>query len=171
GELRYRARESEPDPTIARTVSTLLALEVERARSPEWESGRAAADFVDAVLDRRVTGGGDLVARGSELGAELGSGAGVVIARAVPRAAQPGEWRERVLMLAVRALRGVARGSLASRRGSDAAEIAAIVPVVDDGALERAAGALERELDASLTGFTVTAGRTRPAGGAREGYR
>src|SRR5262249_57597721 len=92
-------------------------------------------------------------------------GGGVGMGRAVPHAAQRGEWRERVLMLAVRALRGVARGSLASRRGSDAAEIAAIVPVVDDGALERAAGALERELDASLTGFTVTVGRSRWTGG------
>jgi PucR family transcriptional regulator, purine catabolism regulatory protein len=171
GELRYRAGKAEPDPTIARTVSTLLALEVERARSPEWESGRLAADFVDAVLARDVTDGDDLVARGGELGAELGTGAGVVIARAVPHAAQPEEWRERVLMLAVRALRGAARGSLASRRGSDAAEVAAIAPAVDDAALERAAGALQRELEASLPGFTITVARSRWTREPAELYR
>src|SRR6476646_10405576 len=33
GELRYRAKEA-PDPVIARLVTTLLALELERSRSP-----------------------------------------------------------------------------------------------------------------------------------------
>src|SRR3954466_8184276 len=37
GELRYRGG-SQPDPAIGRMVATLLALELERARSPEWES-------------------------------------------------------------------------------------------------------------------------------------
>ena len=41
GELRHRGK-AEPDPTIARMVTTLLALELERARSPEWESEEVA---------------------------------------------------------------------------------------------------------------------------------
>ena len=45
GQLRYRARAT-PDPTIARMVTTLLALELERSRSPEWESEEMANGFV-----------------------------------------------------------------------------------------------------------------------------
>ena len=62
-------------------VSTLLALEVERSRAPEWASDEAAGAFVRAVLARQVTDRGDIVARAAELGAELEPGAGVVIAR------------------------------------------------------------------------------------------
>ena len=54
GELRYRAKAA-PDPVIARMVTTLLALELERSRSPEWESEEAAGAFVPAVLRREVT--------------------------------------------------------------------------------------------------------------------
>ena len=54
GELRYRAKAA-PDPVIARMVTTLLALELERSRSPEWESEEAAGAFVGAVLRREVT--------------------------------------------------------------------------------------------------------------------
>jgi DNA-binding PucR family transcriptional regulator len=161
GEFRYRPRGAGPDPAIARTVSTLLGLEVERARSPEWESDRLAGDFVEAVLERRVTDREDLLARATELGADLEAGAGVVMARAAPRSAQAGQWRERVLTVAVRALRAAARGSLAALRGAESAEVAAIAPCPEDEALGRAAAALERELEASLSGFTVTVARSR----------
>ena len=79
GELRYRSK-AEPDAAIARMVATLLALELERARSPEWESEEAAAGFVRAVLSREVTDRGDICARAAELGADLEQGAGVLIA-------------------------------------------------------------------------------------------
>src|SRR4051794_2964408 len=92
GELRYRAK-TEPDPTITRMVTTLLALELERSRSPEWESEEAAGAFVAAVLQRQVTDRRDIVAQASELGADLERGAGGVVLRAAPRAAQTGEWR------------------------------------------------------------------------------
>ena len=46
GELRYRGRGARPSPAIARMVSTLLALELERSRSPEWASEEAAGAFV-----------------------------------------------------------------------------------------------------------------------------
>ena len=161
GEFRYRPRGDAPDAAMTRTVSTLLGLELERARSPEWESDRLAGDFVEAVLSRHLTDRGDLLARAAELGAELDAGTGVVIARAAPRSAQTGEWRERVLTVAVRALRAAARGSLAAQRGIDSAEIAAIAPCPDDEALGRAAAAVERELETSLSGFAVTVARSR----------
>jgi sugar diacid utilization regulator len=162
GELRYRTRRgAKPDPVTTRMVSTLLGLELERSRAPEWESDRLAGDFVSAVLAREVTDRGDIVARAAEHGAALDHGAGVVVARAAPRSPQSGEWRERVLTLAIRALRAASRGSLATRRDGEAAEVAAIVPCEDEDALRRAASTLERELSASLGGFTVTIARSR----------
>ncbi|MCW2981802.1 MAG: putative transcriptional regulator, PucR family, partial [Solirubrobacterales bacterium] len=113
GELRYRAK-SPPAPSIARMVTTLLALELERSRSPEWASDEAAGAFVDDVLQRRLVDRPDIIARGAELGADLDRGAGVLVLRAAPRAAQTGEWRGRVLTLALRALRALAPGSLAT---------------------------------------------------------
>jgi DNA-binding PucR family transcriptional regulator len=161
GELRYRAKAA-PESAIARMVTTLLALELERSRSPEWESEEAAGAFVTAVLERKVTDRGDIVARGAELGADLDRGAGVVGLRAAPRAAQTGEWRERVLVLVQRALRSLAPGSLAASEGGEAAaEIAAIVPAEDDERLARAAAGLARELEDSLPGFHLTVGRSR----------
>jgi len=170
GELRYRAKEA-PDPVIARMVTTLLALELERSRSPEWESEEAAGAFVKAVLRREVTDRRDIVAQASELGAELDRGAGVVVLRAAPRAAQTGEWRERVLVLAQRALRALAPGSLAASDGGEAAEIVAIVPAEDDERLARAAAGLSRELDDSLSGFHMTTGRSRRCADPVDLYR
>jgi len=170
GELRYRAK-TPPDPAIARMVTTLLALELERSRSPEWESEEAAGAFVMAVLRREVTDRRDIVAQASELGADLDRGAGVVVLRAAPRAAQTGEWRERVLVLAQRALRALAPGSLAASDGNEAAEIAAIVPAEDDERLARAAAGLARELDDSLSGFHLTTGRSRRCADPVDLYR
>jgi sugar diacid utilization regulator len=161
GQLRHRTRGAEPESTTARMVATLLALELERSRAPQWESDRLTADFVNAVLSREVTDRGDLLARANELGARLEEGAGVAIARATPRSAQPGEWRERVLTVAARALRVSSRGTLAARRESDGAEVAAIVPCAGDETLARAAGGLEKELSTTLGGFAVTVGHSR----------
>jgi sugar diacid utilization regulator len=171
GELRYRGG-SAPDPAIARMVTTLLALELERSRSPEWESEEVAGAFVAAVLDREVTDRGDIVARASELGADLERGAGVMILRVAPRAAQAGEWRARVMTLAMRALRSLAPGSLATAEdGEVAAEIAAIVPAEEDEHLTRAASGLSRELEDSLSGFHLTIGRSRRAADPVDLYR
>jgi sugar diacid utilization regulator len=172
GELRYRAK-TPPDPAIARMVTTLLALELERSRSPEWESEEVASAFVAAVLAREVTDRGDIVARAAELGADLDRGAGVLVLRAAPRAAQTGaEWRERVLTLAMRALRSLAQGSLATTAdGEVAAEIAVIVPAEDDERLARAAAGLARELDDSLSGFHMTVGRSRRSADPVDLYR
>jgi sugar diacid utilization regulator len=161
GELRYRARGETPSPALARMVSTLLALEVERSRASEWASDEAAGAFVRAVVAREVTDRGDIVARAAELGAQVESGAGVVIARAAPRTAQSGDWRARVLTVALRALRATGGGSLGALAHGEPAEVAAIVPAPDDGHLARAAQGLERELAASLPGFAVTVARSR----------
>jgi sugar diacid utilization regulator len=171
GELRYRPR-TPPDPSIARMVTTLLALELERSRSPEWESEEVASAFVGAVLGRQVTDRGDIVARGAELGADLDRGAGALVLRAAPRSAQTGEWRARVLTLALRALRSLAPGSLATTADGEAAvEIAVIVPAEDDERLARAAAGLVRELDDSLAGYHLTTGRSRRCADPVDLYR
>jgi sugar diacid utilization regulator len=162
GELRYRPS-GEPDAALTRMVSTLLALEMERARSPEWASEEAAAGFVRAMLNREVTDRGDIIARAAELGADLEGGAGIVIARAHPHVAQSGDWRARVLTVALRALRSAASGSLAFLGDADPPEVAAIVPAEDEKRLERAATALELELAEGLSGFSVAIGRSRRA--------
>jgi sugar diacid utilization regulator len=171
GELRYRAKAA-PDPVIARMVTTLLALELERSRSPEWESEEVADAFVGAVLARQVTDRGDIVARAAELGADLEKGAAVLVLRAGPRAAQTGEWRARVLTVAMRALRSLAPGALAAARsGEVAAEIAVIVPAEDEERLSRAAAGLERELRDALPGFHLTIGHSRRAADPVDLYR
>jgi len=162
GELRYRRRGGDPPATVMRMVSTLLALELERSRAPEWASDEAAGAFVDAVFERRVTDRGDLVARAAELGSGVEAGAGVVFARAAPRAAQTGDWRARVLVVALRSLRGASAGAIARlAEQGDRAEVGAIVPVADHDQLERATRGLARELDASLPGFHLTVARSR----------
>jgi PucR C-terminal helix-turn-helix domain len=163
GELRYRTPREAPLPTMTRMVSTLLALELERARAPEWASDEAAGQFVQAVLDRQVTDRGDIVARAAELGAKLDDGAGIVIARAAPRAAQAGEWRGRVLVVALRALRAASSGSVAGLGAEDSerGEVTAIVPCREESELARAAKALLTELEASLPGFALTVAHGR----------
>ncbi len=172
GELRYRGAGT-ADPAISRMVSTLLALELERSRSPEWESEEVAGAFVAAVLARQVTDRGDIVARAAEMGANLEAGAGVIIIRAAPRAAQSGEWRARVMTLALRALRSLAAGAMAGAAGGEAApaELAAIVPAEDDDALARAAAGLARELEDGLSGFHLTIGHSRWAADPVDLYR
>jgi hypothetical protein len=171
GELRLRSRGASDEATT-RLVAAVLALSVERARSPDWASDRLAGDYVRAVLEREVTDRGDIVARAAELGCQLEQGAGVLALRAQPWNPQTGEWRERVLSLALRALRGVSAGSLAGLLEPDetvgqhahlgeAAQLAAIVPGGDEAQFARAVAAVHGELDASLSGFGITVGRSR----------
>jgi sugar diacid utilization regulator len=162
GELRYRSRGDEPTPVLLRTVTTLLALELERSRAPDWASEEAAAEFVRAVLGRKAVDGADVVARAAELGTQVERGAGVLIARAVPRTAQTGEWRARVMTLAMRALRAGSTGALAAlAEEGERAEVLAVVPADDATHLARAAQALETELVGALAGFAVTVASSR----------
>ncbi len=171
GELRFRARGQVPAAALTRMVSTLLALEVERSRSPEWASDEAAAAFVRALLERKVTDRGDIVARAGELGAGIERGAGVIVARAAPRTAQAGDWRGRVLTVALRAVRSVGPGSVGALGDGETAEVVSIVPASDDAHLARAARALERELGAALPGFSITVARSRLAEDPVDLYR
>lgn len=171
GELRYRAR-GEPDALQARLVATVLGLEMERSRSPEWQSEEAAGAFVAAVLGRELRERGEIVARAAELGADLERGAGVVMLRAAPRSAQSGEWRQRVLDLVRRTLRSLAPGSLAAGDdGEAAAEVTAIVPAEDEERLARAAAKLSREVEEGLPGFHVTTARSRRCADPADLYR
>jgi DNA-binding PucR family transcriptional regulator len=174
GELRWRPREEdEPDGALLRMVATLLGLELERSRSPEWATEEAAGDFVRALLGREVTDRDDIQARAAELGTDLTEGSGVLIARAIPHVAQSGEWRARVLAIALRAVRAVSSGALAAEgtQEGEGAEVVAIVPVGEDERLARAADALANELDAGLSGFTVGVARSRVASDPVDLYR
>jgi sugar diacid utilization regulator len=171
GELRYRASDV-PDPAMARMVTTLLALELERSRAPEWESEEVAGAFVAAVFAREVTDRGDILARAAEVGADLEKGAGAILVRAAPRAAQTGEWRDRVLSLAMRTLRSLAPGALATAEAGElAAEIAVIVPAEDEERLARAASGLSRELEEALPAFHLTIGASRRVADPVDLYR
>jgi sugar diacid utilization regulator len=154
-------------------VGTLLGLELERSRSPEWASEEAAGEFVRSLLERRITDRGDIAARAAELGTDLGEGAGVLIGRAVPHAPQAGEWRSRVLTVTVRAVRAVNPGALAAEgeREGERAEVAAIVPAGSDQRLASAAEALASELEQELTGFAVTVSHSRLASDPVDLYR
>jgi PucR family transcriptional regulator, purine catabolism regulatory protein len=166
GELRWRPRDDDqPEGALLRMVSTLLGLELERSRSPEWATEEAAGDFVRALLERTITDRGDIEARAEELGIKLGDGAGVLIARAVPHVAQSGEWRSRVLTIALRAVRAVSSGALATggSEEGEGAEVIAIAPADGEERLARASEALARELEQELNGFSVTVSRSRLA--------
>ncbi|MGZ5310136.1 MAG: PucR family transcriptional regulator [Solirubrobacterales bacterium] len=174
GELRWRARSGEePGPAMLRMVATLLGLELERSRSPEWASEEAAGDFVRSLLDRSVTDRGDIAARAAELGADISAGAGVLMARAVPHSTQSGEWRGRVLTLSLRAVRAISSGALAApgEHAGERAEVVAVIPTDDEARLRRAAEALATELDAGLSGFTITVSLSRLAADPVDLYR
>jgi hypothetical protein len=172
GELRYRRRKGDPSALLTRMVSTMLALELERSRAPEWASDEAAGEFVRAAFDRKVTDRGDIVARAAELGANVDGGAGAIFVRAAPRAAQTGDWRARVFVVSLRSLRGASSGAIAELvELGDRAEVRAIVPVGEPAQLERAIAGLGRELAASLPGFHVTLARSRWVADPADLYR
>jgi DNA-binding PucR family transcriptional regulator len=174
GELRWRLRgESEPPPALLRMVTTLLALELERSRSPDWASEEAAGDFVRSILSRRLTEPDDVLAGAAELGADLAAGAGVLIARVVPHSAQEGDWRARALILSLRSVRTVSQGALVAEgeHSGEGAEVVAIVPEASDERIARAADALAAELEGGLSGFAVTVSRSRRTAGPRDLHR
>ena len=118
GELRWRPRgDDEPGPALLRMVTTLLGLELERSRSPEWASEEAAGDFVRSLLGaqghrpgrhrrpRRRAGRRPL--RRRRRADRRGP---------IPRSAQDGDWRARVMALALRSVRAIST-RLARRRG------------------------------------------------------
>ena len=170
GELRYRVNGAEPPPTLLRMVGTLIGLEVERSRGPERASEAAVADFLSDLLDRRVTDRENIIARANELGCDLSAGAVVVVARAQPQQPEEGDWRARVLMLAERGARALAKDALAAvvffkggRPGSGDGELVVVVPGSDSDLGRRAADAVLRELENGLSNFALSVSISRPA--------
>ena len=147
GRLRMRASDRPTDPSVLRLVTTLIASEVERVRAPERASEEAATGFMRAVLDGRIDGREDLIARGKELGTELAPGASVIIIRAHPRSPTEEDWRRRMLALAARGARSIAPGSIAAPTAEEAGgEVAVLLPDGDGEVARRVVSAVLREL-------------------------
>jgi sugar diacid utilization regulator len=166
GRLRVRGRNGEPSAALLRIVTTMIASEVERLRAPERASEAAQAAFLTALLQRRVTDRGDIVARGSELGTDLSDGGAVVVVRAHHFAPAGEDWRARVLAAAERAARAGAPGALAAvvdGRGDPSGHVVVLLPTSDDSTLRRVAEGIARELHASVHGFTFAVGHSRVA--------
>jgi sugar diacid utilization regulator len=167
-----RASERPADASLLRLVSTLIASEVERVRAPERASEEAATSFQRDVLDGRIAGRDDLLARGRELGTDLAGGASVVIIRAHPRTPTEEDWRRRMLALAARGARSIAPGSIAASTAEDAGgEVAVLLPDGDGEAARRVVSAILRELESGLPGFAFAIGRSRRCEDALELHR
>jgi DNA-binding PucR family transcriptional regulator len=173
GILRMRAR-SDPGAGLLRLVITLIASEVERVRAPERASEEALAGFLRAIMARELAAREDILARASELGIDLTAGACVVVARAHSHVAADDGWRQRVLAVAergVRAVAGSAVAALSERDDRPGAEVVVLLPGADDAQAGRAADALVRELQASLSGHTFAVGRSRVASEPNDMHR
>jgi sugar diacid utilization regulator len=171
GQLRMRAREEEPDGSVLRLVTTLVASEVERVRAPERASEEAATSFQRAALGGRIDNRDDLLARGKELGIDLAPGASVVVVRAHPRSPTEDDWRPRLLAVSGRGARSIAPGAIAAPTEEDAGEVILLVPDGDGETGRRVAAAVTRELESGLPGFAFALGRSRHAGDPLELHR
>jgi sugar diacid utilization regulator len=174
GRLRLRGRTGEPSVAFLRVVTTLIASEVERLRAPDRASEAAQEAFVAAIMRRKVTDRGDIVARGGELGLDLSKGGAVVVVRAHHYAPADEDWRGRVLSAAERAARSSAPGSLAALldpHAGDSPPVAVLLPAGEEAAVARVAEAISRELAASLHGFTFAVGHSRVAADPVDLYR
>jgi sugar diacid utilization regulator len=174
GRLRVRPRGQALPPTLLRIATTMIASEVERLRAPDRASEAAQAAFLSALFQRKVTDRGDIVARGSELGADLSSGGAVVVVRAHHFAPTDDDWRARVLAAAERAARAGAPGALAAvveGPTDPAGHVVVLLPTPEDAGLRRVAAAIARELHASVHGFTFAVGHSRVAQDPVDLYR
>jgi sugar diacid utilization regulator len=161
GVLRLRGRAGAPPPdALLRLAATYIAGEVERLRAPERAAAAAQEDFLRALLERTVTDRGDIVARGAEVGVDLGDGAAVVVTRGHRYAPLEDGWRARVLAAADRAARATAPGSLAAVLDDHVIVLAA---AAEEAAVRRVAEAVARELSSSVHGFTFAVGHSRVA--------
>jgi sugar diacid utilization regulator len=175
GRLRLRARGGgDVSQPMLRIASTLIASEVERVRAPDRASEAAQSAFLAALLRRRVTDRGDILARAAELGADLAEGGAVVVVRAHHFAPTDDDWRVRVLAAAERAARAGAPGALAAVRDAPAqpdGHVVILLPTHEDDALRRVAEGIARELHASVHGFTFAVGHSRVAADPVDLYR
>jgi sugar diacid utilization regulator len=167
GEARYLGDGA--DPGLIEVVAAFASLEVERARSAEWGNEGAVTELVREVLDGTLADPEEVESRGREVGCDLSRGGGVLMVRAHSGSAREGDWRSRVLDLAVRTIRAIAPGSVAAMDDADEGSVVGIiVPTSDQDRLLRVEEALERELPRSLSGLTVTISRSRFASGPGE---
>ena len=160
GRLRMRTREREPDPSLLRLLSTLIASEVERVRAPARASEEAAGTFLRDILEHRIAGRDDLLARSGELGIDLAAGGAVLVARAHPRNPTEDDWRRRLLALTTRASRGVAPGALTLLDEAEG-QVTVLFPDSDGETGRRVTAAVQRELESGLPGFAFAIGRSR----------
>src|SRR5438128_1757557 len=96
GRLRLRPRGGGPSAAVLRIATTMIASEVERLRAPDRASEAAQSAFLTALFTRKVTDRGDILARASELGADLGEGGAVVVVRGHHYAPTDDDWRARL---------------------------------------------------------------------------
>ena len=184
GRMHYRDRGEQNPADLVRVVAAILALEVERARGPERASEAAVRDLLDDLVSRTLTDRENIVARGTELGAELSGGGSVIVARAVPQQPEDGDWPARVLAVAERGARAVERtclvGAMELRPGGEAieldgrdraGEVVVLVPSEDGELARRVIAGVRRELDAGLPAFALALGRSRVATDPADLYR
>jgi len=174
GRLRLRPRSGPPSVAILRIATTMIASEVERLRAPDRASEAAQAAFLTALFERKVTDRGDILARSSELGADLSEGGAVVVVRAYHFAPADDDWRARVLAAAERAARAGAPGALAAVLdgvGDPTGHVVVLLPTATDPGLRRVAEGIGRELHASVHGFTFALGHSRIAHDPVDLYR
>ena len=165
GSLFVRAR-AQSVPAIPRLLVRLIASEVQRVRAPEQASESAAAEFLRAILARQLTDREELLAAARERSLEIEAGASMIVARAHPQAPTEEGWRARVRAVAERGSRAVSSRSIAAlseREGAPGAEILVLVPGGEEAGAARAAEAIMRELQATLSGYTFALGRSRIA--------
>jgi sugar diacid utilization regulator len=165
GELRIRPRSgSEVAAGLGRALAALAALELERASQPERASEEAVARFLRDLFQRRVTDRENIVARGKELAADLGDGAGVLVTRAHPLVPTVGDWRARLAATVGRGARRAARGAMVGWvEVNDAQELAVVVPGTDTDLMRRVIDAVSAEL-AGLSGFQTAVACSRMVG-------
>jgi len=179
GQLRLRPRGAPLESALLRILTTLIAQEVDRARAPERASEAAVGDFLSDLISRRLTDRKNILARAEELGADLGQGASVIVARARPQQPEEGDWRARVLTVAFRGARAVDRTALAAtvelggprprpRGGAEQRparpdrELVILLPGHGPEPGRRAAAAVRKELETGLAGFGVVVALSRP---------
>lgn len=163
GQLRMRTRDDGPDAALLRLVTTLVASEVERVRAPERASEEASTGFQRAVLGRRIENRDDLIARGKELGTDLGGGGSVVVVRAHAKNPTEDDWRQRLLAVTGRGARSIAAGAIAAASAEAPGEVVVLVPDADGESGRRVAASVTRELESGLPGFAFAIGRSRHA--------
>jgi sugar diacid utilization regulator len=163
GELRVRARSGAELPlSLSRALAALTALELERASQPDRASEEAVARFLRDLFQRRVTDRENIVARGKELAADLGDGAGVLVARAHPLAPTEGDWRARLAATAGRGARRTARGALVGWvELNDSPELAVLVPGAESELMRRVLDAVAAELLGGMSGFQTSVACSR----------